>query len=147
MGAELESEYSPVAAGLDRPRVESADFSGKEAYLEARERGPAAVLCTFTVDDHTSPRDGIRRFMSGGEPILTADGSRIVDERGRPSYVTSAGAGPSLNAYLLMGYVPPELAVEGSSFIVRYMNEDYPITLARAGSQPLFDPDDTRMKG
>lgn len=147
MGAELESEYSPVEAGLDRPRVKSADFIGKEAYLAAREQGPAAVLCTFTVDDHTSPRDGIKRYMSGGEPILTADAERIVDEHGRPSYVTSAGAAPSLGSYLLMGYVPADLAQEGDSFLVRYMNEDYPITLARAGSRPLFDPDDSRMKG
>lgn len=146
MGAELESEYSPVEAGLDRPKVKSADFIGREAYLKARDEGPAAVLCTFTVDDHTSPRDGIKRFMAGGEPILTPDGERLVDAHGRPSYVTSAGAGPSLGAYLLMGYVPGEEAVEGSSFLVRYMNEDYPITLARAGSQPLFDPGDSRLK-
>ena len=147
MGAELESEYSPVEAGLARPKVKSADFIGKEAYLNAREKEPAALLCTFTVDEHTSPRDGIKRYMTGGEPILTSGGERIVDAEGRPSYVTSAGSGPSLGAYLLMGYVPTEMAEEGSSFRVRYMNEDYPITLARAGSKPLFDPDDSRMKG
>jgi hypothetical protein len=27
------------------------------------------------------------------------------------------------------------------------MNELYPVTVAVAGSTPLFDPDDTRMKG
>jgi len=27
------------------------------------------------------------------------------------------------------------------------MNEQYPVTVARVGSRPLFDPDDTRMKG
>ena len=27
-----------------------------------------------------------------------------------------------------------------------YMNEQYPVTVARVGSQPLFDPDDDRMK-
>ncbi|HEX2155253.1 MAG TPA: FAD-dependent oxidoreductase [Acidimicrobiia bacterium] len=147
MGAELESEYSPVEAGLDRPKVKSADFIGKEAYLKARDAGPAAVMCTFTVDDHISSRDGIKRFMTGGEPILTAAGERIVDALGRPSYVTSAGAGPSVGAYLLMGYLPVEMATEGGSFLVRYMNEDYPITVARSGSRPLFDPDDERMKG
>lgn len=147
MGAELESEYSPVEAGLARPKVKSADFIGKEAYLKARESGPVAVMCTFTVDDHISPRDGIKRYMAGGEPIVTAAGERILDSHGRPSYVTSAGAGPSLGAYLLMGYLPAELAEEGSPFRVRYMNEDYPITVARVGSQPLFDPNDSRMKG
>lgn len=146
MGAELESEYSPVEAGLARPQVKAADFIGKEAYLAAREQGADAVLCTFTVDDHRSGRDGIDRFMTGGEAILTTSGSRIVDVAGRPSYVTSAGAGPSVGAYLLMGYLPVDLAEEGSSFSVRYMNEDYPITVARAGSRPLFDPEDERMK-
>ena len=147
MGAELEAEYSPVEAGLARPKVKSADFIGKEAYLKARDSDPVATMCTFTVDDHTSARDGIARYMTGGEPILTSTGQRIVDSLGRPSYVTSAGAGPSLGKYLLMGYVPTEMATEGVSFLVRYMNEDYPITLARAGSRPLFDPDDERMKG
>ena len=37
MGAELESEYDPVEAGLARPKVKSADFIGKEAYLAARD--------------------------------------------------------------------------------------------------------------
>lgn len=46
-----------------------------------------------------------------------------------------------------MGYLPAELAEEGARFVVRYMNEDYPITVARVGSKPLFDPDDERMKG
>ena len=49
MGAELESEYNPVEAGLARPRVKAANFIGKEAYLEARKAKPAAVLCTLTV--------------------------------------------------------------------------------------------------
>jgi glycine cleavage system aminomethyltransferase T len=104
-------------------------------------------MCTFTVDDHVSRRDGIKRYMTGGEPILTTGGDRLVDSKGRPSYVTSAGAGPSLGRYLLMGYLPVEHATEGASFVVRYMNEDYPITVARAGSTPLFDPTDDRMKG
>lgn len=145
MGAELESEYNPVEAGLARPRVKSADFIGKEAYLEAREADPAAILCTLTVEDHISRRDGIPRYMCGNEPILS-DGQRIVDAKGRPSYVTSAGAGPSVGKYLLLAYLPPELAEEGTDLEVMYMNELYPVRVAVAGSTSLFDPDDTRMK-
>ncbi len=145
MGAELESEYTPVEAGLARPKVKSADFIGKEAYVKAREEGPAAVLCTFTMQDQTSAA-GIERFPSGNEPILTTAGERLVDTKGRPSYVTTAGAGPSLGEYLLMGYLPTDLAVEGADFSVMYMNELYPIKVAVAGSTPLFDPDDSRMK-
>ena len=126
--------------------MKSADFIGKEAYLKAREAGPVATLCTFTVDDHMSVA-GIPRYMTGGEPIVDADGNRIVDAHGRVSLVTTAGLGPSVGKYLLLGYLPSELAVEGASFGVKYMNEVYPITVAVAGSTPLFDPDDSRMKG
>jgi len=69
-----------------------------------------------------------------------------VDSKGRVSRVTTAGAGPSLGQYLLLAYLPPEHAVEGTELRVMYMNELFPVTVARVGSQPLFDPDDTRMK-
>ena len=146
MGAELESEYNPVEAGLDRPKVKSADFVGKAAYLAAREAGPAALMCTLTVDSHINAA-GIPRFMTGGnEPILTLDGDRIVDTKGRVSRVTTAGAAPSLGQFLLMAYLPPHHAVEGTKLQVMYMNEMHPVTVARVGSKPLFDADDARMK-
>jgi glycine cleavage system aminomethyltransferase T/glycine/D-amino acid oxidase-like deaminating enzyme len=146
MGAELDSEYDPVEAGLALPRVKAADFIGKPAYLAARAAGPAATLCTLTVDDHTSAA-GIARYPQGGEPILTLDGERITDRKDRACYVTSAGSAPSLGSYVLMAYLPPEHAVEGTPLLVEYMTERYPVTVARTGRTPLFDPDDTRMKG
>lgn len=147
MGAELESEYNPVEAGLARPKVKAADFIGKEEYLKARDEEPAAVMCTLTMESHTS-KDGIDRFPTGGnEPILTPDGERIVDAKGRPSRVTTAGTGPSLGKYLLMAYLPPEHAVEGKDLQVMYMNETFPVQVARVGSTPLFDPGNSRMKG
>jgi glycine cleavage system aminomethyltransferase T len=146
MGAELESDYNPVESGLARAKVKTADFVGKEAYLQARDEGPTALLCTLTVEDHHSARDGIKRYMTGNEPIVMPDGARIVDSKGRPSYVTSAGAGPSVGKYLLLAYLPPEQAVVGTDLAVMYMNELYPVQVAVAGSTPLFDPDDSRMK-
>ena len=146
MGAELESEYNPVEAGLARPRVKSAEFIGKDAYLKAREGEPAAICCTLTVEDHTSA-SGVKRYMAGGnEPILTLDGERILDANGRVSYVTTAGMGPSVGKFLLLGYLPPEHAVVGTDLQVMYMNEMFPVKVAVAGSTPLFDPDDSRMK-
>jgi glycine cleavage system aminomethyltransferase T/glycine/D-amino acid oxidase-like deaminating enzyme len=146
MGAELESEYNPVEAGLDRPRVKAADFIGKAAYLKAREAGPCAKLCTLTMNSHVSA-SGMKRYPTGGnEPILTVDGERIVDAKGRVSRVTTAGSAPSLGTYILNAYLPVEHAVEGKELRVMYMNELYPVTVARVGSQPLFDPTDARMK-
>ncbi|MCE2526737.1 MAG: FAD-dependent oxidoreductase [Actinomycetia bacterium] len=145
MGAELESDYNPVEAGLARPKVKKADFIGKGPYLEARKEDPATILCTLTVEDHTSA-SGIERYMGGNEPILTADGERIVDSHGRPSYVTTAGNGPSVGKYLLLAYLPPAHAVVGQELAVMYMNELYPVKVAITGSTPLFDPQNARMK-
>jgi glycine cleavage system aminomethyltransferase T/glycine/D-amino acid oxidase-like deaminating enzyme len=145
MGAELDGEYNPVEADLARPKVKEAGFIGREAYLKARQEETAAMLCTLTVDDHTSA-SGVARYMQGREPILTPDGQPIVDGKGRRSYVTSAAAGPSLGKHLLMAYLPPEHAREGARLAVEYMTELYPVTVARVGSKPLFDPDDERMK-
>jgi len=139
VGHELDAEHGPVEAGLALPGLKSQDFVGKAAYTKAREGEPEATLCTLTLDD-------VQRFPQGGEPVLTPDGARITDRRGRPSFVTSAGAGPSLGTYLLMAYLPPWYAVEGTGLLVEYLGERYPVTVARAGRTPLFDPDDTRMR-
>ena len=146
MGAELESEYNPVEAGLARPRVKAVDFIGKEAYLTAREAGdPEVLMCTLTVEDQTDGRGRKRHMMGGNEPILTPDGGRITDSHGRVSRVTSAGYGPSVDRHLLMAYLPRELAVSGTDLQVMYMNELYPVEVATTGS--VFDPTDSRMKG
>ena len=150
MGAELESEYNPVEAGLARPKVKGADFIGKQAYLAARQAaevdGPVATMCTLSMDSQLCG-DGYDRFPTGGnEPILTLDGQRIIDSKGRVSRVTTAGGAPSLGKYLLMAYLPPEHAVEGAKLMVMYMNETYPVTVERANATPLFDPTDARMK-
>jgi len=145
-GAELETEYNVVEAGMAGSRVKEADFIGKEAHLRHLAEPAAATLCTLTVDDHTS-RSGIRRFPLGREPIVLADGTPLTDAKGRRSYVTSAGMGPSLGRYILMAYLPPAQAVEGAKLFVEYMNERYPVTVDVVGSRPIFDPDNSRLKG
>ncbi len=144
-GNELETEYNVVEAGMQAPRVKAEDFVGKVAHLRHREEEPAAVLCTLTVDDHKS-RSGEKRYMLGREPVLTRDGNAITDRRGRRSYVTSAGAGPSVGKHILMSYLPPEQAVLGTKLAVQYIGERYPVTVAVVGSTPLFDPENTRIR-
>ena len=145
MGAELESEYNPLEAGLARPKVKAADFIGKEAYLAAREKGePEVAMCTLTVEDLADSQGRSRYPQGGNEPILTAAGERIVDSHGRASRVTSAGYGPSVGKHLLMAYLPTELAVPGTDLQVMYMNEMYPVKVGSTGS--VFDPEDSRLK-
>jgi len=144
-GAELEGEYDVVEAGMAWGKVKDQDFVGKEAHVRQREETPAATMCTLTVDDHTS-KSGVKRYMLGGEPILTAAGEPITDAKGRRAYVTSAGAGPSIGKHILMTYLPPEHAVVGAALQVQYMGELYPVTVATNDSTPVFDPDNARVR-
>jgi glycine cleavage system aminomethyltransferase T len=144
-GNELRGEYNIVEAGMARPSVKKDDFIGKDAYLAQRAREPVAKLCTLTVDDHRS-KDGTARYMLGGEPVLSPRSERIVDELGRPSYVTSAGSGPSVGKHILLSYLPTNYATQGSSLLVEYLGESYPVTVAVVGSTPLFDPENQRAR-
>jgi len=144
-GNELTADFSLVEAGMARPSVKAQDFVGKAAYLAQRAQPPAALLCTLTVDDHTSA-SGQLRYPLGGEPVLSADGEVLVDARGRTSYVTSAGSGPSVGKHILLAYLPVDHAAEGNRLAIEYLGEQYPVTVAVAGSTPLFDPANERIR-
>jgi glycine cleavage system aminomethyltransferase T len=144
-GFELDAEYDVVEADMAWGKVKDQDFVGRAAHLRHRETEPAAIMCTLTVDDHTSA-SGVKRFMLGREPITTRDGAPVVDAKGRRSFVTTAGMAPSVGKYILMAYLPPEHAREGEELAVEYMNERYPVTVAVAGSTAIFDPDNSRIR-
>ena len=148
-GNELTPEYNLLETGMSRKTVKKEDFVGKRAHLSHRTKNPVALLCTFTIG--AEALDGAagdpRRFPLGNEVILTTDGERISDSKGRPSYLTSAGSGPSVGSHLGLGYLPYELAVEGNGFAVQCMGHLYPATVAVAGNGSIFDPTNERLKG
>jgi len=144
-GFELDADFDVVEAGMAWGRVKSPDFIGKAAHVRHRDSDPAAVMCTLTVDDHTSS-DGTKRYMLGREPVLSKQGKPLVDADGRRSYVTSAGAGPSIGKHILLAYLPPEHANVGEELLVEYLGEQYPVTVACNDSTPVFDPENSRVK-
>jgi heterotetrameric sarcosine oxidase gamma subunit len=144
-GFELDSERTIIEAGMARPKVKAAEFVGKAAYLRQREADPKTILCTLTVDDHTS-KSGVKRYMLGGEPILTRSGGELIDGHGHRPYVTTAGSAPSLGKHVLMAYLPPEQAVVGNELAVGYMEELYPVTVGSADATSLFDPANERIR-
>ena len=141
-GPELEGDFTVVEAGMSPKKIKDADFVGKEAHLRHRESAPAATMCLLTVDDHTSST-GEKRYMLGGEPILTKDGQPITDSHGRRSYVTSAGSAPSVGKHVLMTYLPPEYSSPGTHLVVEYLGDQYPVTVE--GSGAIFDPANDRI--
>ena len=144
-GAELDGERSIIEAAMQRPKVKVADFVGRETYVKQREEEPQTVLCTMTVDDHTSA-SGVKRYMLGGEPILTRDGGTLTDGHGHHPYVTTAGSAPSLGKHVLMAYLPPDQATIGNQLAVSYMEELYPVTVGSIDATPLLDPDNERVR-
>ncbi|MGH2997889.1 MAG: GcvT family protein [Gaiellaceae bacterium] len=135
-GFELDQDYDVVEADMAWWKVKGEGFVGKDAHVAQREREPAATLCTLTMT-------GNERFPLGREPVVRADGSPIADAKGRRSYVTSAGMGPSLGKYVLMSYLPPDARED---LHVQYMEQLYPVAVEVVGSRAPFDPDNERIR-
>src|SRR5699024_4110435 len=145
-GTDLDPDRTPGEAGMSRKRLKDADFIGKGVLEAEAQSSPKTVLCAMTVDDHTSA-SGTKRYMLGGEPLLTRDGEALIDGHGRRSYVTTAASAPSIGKHVLMGYLPPEYAEVGTELAVSYMERLYPVTVAANDATPLFDPENNRLKG
>ncbi len=148
-GADLETEYNACEAAIQRPLVKEADFHGKTAHLKHREEDPCAILCTMTVDDLNV--SGVPRYPVGISPIINpATGEVPIDNKGRRSYTTGMSYCPSIKEFVVMGYLPSELAKEGQKLAIEYFNEDgdgvYPITVKIVGKGSLYDPENKKVR-
>ena len=150
-GADLETEYDAYEAAVQRPKVKRADFIGRDAYLQQREREPAALLCTMTLDE-LCISGGAARYPVGISPILDPETREtLIDSRGRRSYTTSSSYCPSLGEHAVMGYLPRQRARVGDKLLLEYFDESgdghYPMTIRVAGSGALYDPENRRIRG
>ncbi|MDC2972621.1 FAD-dependent oxidoreductase [Gammaproteobacteria bacterium] len=148
-GADLETEYTAIEAAIQRPLVKEADFHGKAAHLAHREEDPCAILCTMTLDDLNV--SGKTRYPVGISPIIDpATGEVPIDSKGRRSYTTGMSYCPSLKKFVVMGYLPKEIATQGKSLLIEYFNEDgdglYPMTVQIVGKGSLYDPGNERVR-
>jgi dimethylglycine oxidase len=126
---DIDTEHDPLAAGLGFAVRWDKDFTGKAALEVIRDAGgPAQRLSCMTLDDD-------RAVVMGKEP-LWHDG-RVV------SYVTSAAYGYSIGRGIAYGYLPSELAVEGTPIEVEYFGERLAATVT---NDPLWDPKGERQK-
>ena len=139
--ADLLTEYNLYEAGLARPKVKAADFHGKAAYVEQRERAhQPAYLCTMTMTDNVDAK-GVARYPVGQWPILEPDTNAVlIDELGRRSYITSIAYGPSVGKNIALGYLPREYAEEGRTLRMEYFEEPFPLKVEAVGCKGLYDP-------
>jgi glycine cleavage system T protein len=127
-GQDIGTEYDPISAGLGFAVRWDKDFQGKQALERIRDEGPTKRLAAMTLDDP-------RAVVLGKEPIVH-DG-RVV------SYVTSANYGFSIGRGIVYGYLPVDLAHEGTPVEVEYFANRYAATVA---ADPLFDPKGERLR-
>ena len=128
---EFKPDYTPCETGLDRfvAYDKAADFIGKSAALAERERGPDRRLCTFEVDARDA--DAV-----AWEPIWHED--EVV------GYVTSGGYSHYAQKSIAFGFLPTRLATEGCRVEIEILGEMIP---ARLYNTPLFDPDNSYLRG
>ncbi len=129
-GQDIHTEHDPLEAGLGFAVRWDKAFTGREALERIRDGGgPAHRLACMTIDDP-------RTVVMGKEPIWH-DG-RVV------SYVTSAAYGYSVGQCVVYGYLPAELATQGTGVEVEYFGRRHNATVT---SDPLWDPKGERLKG
>jgi glycine cleavage system aminomethyltransferase T/glycine/D-amino acid oxidase-like deaminating enzyme len=128
-GQDIHTEHDPFEAGLGfAVRMDKGEFQGRQALQRILDRGPAEKLACLTLD-------GPAGVVMGKEPILH-DG-RVV------AYATSAAYGYSIGRGIVYGYLPVELAVEGTPLEVEYFGDRLAATVA---AEPLWDPKGERLR-
>ena len=149
-GADLETEYNALESAIERPLVKEADFHGKAAHLAQREEEPSAILCTMTLDNLDVSGAG-SRYPVGISPIIDpVSGEVPIDSKGRRSYSTSMSYCPSIKKFVVMGYLPKNIALVGYQLSLEYFNENgdgvYPMTVQIVGKGSIFDPSNERIR-
>lgn len=117
-GNDLDETTSPIEAGLrwtiPKRRREAADFPGAERILAEHADGTSRVRVGLSVDGKRPVRDG--------SPLLDLEGEPI-------GVVTSGGYGPSVEAPIAMGFVPPEAAEPGTQLLADVRGKHQPVTV------------------
>ena len=99
-GNDIDASTNPLEAGLEWTLSLDKDFLGRDAIVQARQRGPTRVLAGFKMLDRSIPRHGY---------AVVGNGQRV-------GTVTSGNVSFTLGYNIGMAYVPPPLAEPGTHF-------------------------------
>jgi aminomethyltransferase len=103
-GNDMDEDTNPFEVGLDWVVTldDGADFIGREALVRAKESGTSRELVCLRAEG--------RGIMRGHCDIFR--------QNDRVGTITSGGYSPTLGVSIGMGFVPPELAAEGTQLTV-----------------------------
>lgn len=123
-------DFTAKESGLDAfiAYDKPVDFIGKSAALAERDQTPDKCLVTLLVDTDIDCHHDEAVFHKG-ECV---------------GYVSSGGYAHHSQRSVAMAYVPSELAADGEQFEVEILGDLRPAVLQ---SEPLYDPDGTKLRG
>lgn len=127
-GADIDTDTSPIDAGLAFAVKNPGDFMGRAAFEERRESGAAKRLVTILFDD-------LDAEPLGGEPVFV--GGDMVGK------TTSAAFGYRVGAPIALALISSDFALEGSVAAARIGARD---CSGRLSLKPGFDPAGSRMR-
>lgn len=108
-GNDINDTTSPIEAGLGWITKFTKDFTNSEALKKQKEEGVSRKLVGFELTERGIPRHDYEIVNAAGEVI---------------GIVTSGTQSPSLGKGIGLGYVPTELATEGSEIFIRIRKND-----------------------
>ncbi|NLX43342.1 MAG: glycine cleavage system aminomethyltransferase GcvT, partial [Chloroflexi bacterium] len=121
-GHELGPELTPLQAGLGwAVALRKGNFIGRESLLKERVEGVPRRLVGFEMVEKGVPRQGMRVHAAGVEI----------------GWVTSGLFAPTLDKFLGMAYLPPDLAAVGTEIAIDIRGQ---LRAARVVKRPFYTP-------
>ncbi|KKL53481.1 hypothetical protein LCGC14_2275030, partial [marine sediment metagenome] len=120
-GNDMDETMNPFEVGLGWVVTldDGADFIGREALLRARDSEPQRTLVCLKAEERGVMRPGYAILHSGQQV----------------GKVTSGGYSPTLAVSIGMGFVPPQMAAEGTELTVDVRGRPL---LARVVRRPFY---------
>ena len=128
-GAEMTTEITPHAAGLQRFCSTKKNYIGCDVVDRERDTPPVKRLVTLVVDASAPP-------CWGTEPVLK-DGDLV-------GYITSGGMGWRCGAMLAVAWLDAEAVIDGPDLEVQILLKTYS---AKMVDDPIYDPGNQRLLG
>ena len=113
-GQDLDTQHTPLAAGLSKFVDFSKDFIGRDALLKEQKSGPKKHLICFQADSRRAPRHGFA----------------IFDQDQPVGVVTSGSFSPSLTVGIGMGYVSGSYDI-GRQLIIKDASTEIAVTVVK----------------
>ena len=128
--ADLTSEYTPLTAGLERfVRLDkTASFVGREALRKLAAAGVPERFVPLVVEARAADAAPVSIVYRGGQVA---------------GLVTSGGYGYRLKQSIALAYLRADLTAPGTELEVEILGER---CRARVGREPLYDPDNQRLR-